>query len=109
MIEVYLKKAVPCKYAWRYSVKDFPLKLLNKILEKILRKSLFLVTLHVSKRTYSHLFLKVFVKSLSNFIYDFWEDSFHKTKLLLAANRLIFLNMSLGISKVHVPYPPRTP
>ena len=38
-----------------------------------------------------------FAKSLSNLVHDFWEDCFHEPKLLLAANRLIHLNISIGI------------
>ena len=33
-----------------------------------------------------------FAKSLSNLVYDFWENYFRKT-----ANRLIYLNVSIGI------------
>ena len=36
---------------------------------------------------------KVFAKSLSNLVHDFWEDCFFKPKLLLAANRLICSNL----------------
>ena len=42
-------------------------------------------------------FFKVFAESLSNLVHDFWENCFRKPKLLLAANRLIYLNMSTGI------------
>ena len=34
-----------------------------------------------------------------------WEDSFHKPKLLLAANRIVYLNIPIGISKIHGPRP----
>ena len=30
-----------------------------------------------------------------------WEDCFYKPKLLLAANRLIYLNRSISISNIH--------
>ena len=43
--------------------------------------------------------------SLSNFVHDFWEDCFYKPKLLLAANRVIYLNISISISKIHDPQP----
>ena len=36
---------------------------------------------------------KVFAKSLSNLVHEFWEDFFHKPQLLLAANRLIYFNI----------------
>ena len=51
------------------------------------------------------MFLKVFAKSLSNLVHDFSEDCFYKSKLLLAANRLIYLNMSISILKFTVPAP----
>ena len=85
-----------------------PLKPLNKILEKYLRKSSFLVKVQL-KWIYSYVFSKVFAKSLSNLVYDIWKDCFPKPKLLLAANRLIYLNMSIGISKIHPPQPPFRP
>ena len=50
-----------------------------------------------------------FVKSFSNLVHDFWEDCFRKPKLLLAANRLICLNTSIDISKIHGPPHPRAP
>ena len=77
-----------------------PLKLLNKTLEKYLQKSSFLVRLQVLKIIHSHVFFRVFAKSLSNLVHDFLEDCFPKTKLLLAANRLIYLNISIGLSKM---------
>ena len=46
---------------------------------------------------------KVFAKSLSNLVHHFWGECFHKPKLLLAANRLVYLNTSIGISKIHDP------
>ena len=42
---------------------------------------------------------KVFAKSLNNVVHNFWENCFRKPKLLLAANRLIYLNISM--SKMH--------
>ena len=51
----------------------------------------------------------VFAKSLSNFVHGFLEDCLHKPKLLLAANRLIYLNISLSISKIHGPRSPHAP
>ena len=53
------------------------------------------------------LFFKVFAESLSNLVHDFWENCFRQQKLLLAANRLIYLNMSIGMSKYHGPRHPR--
>ena len=32
-----------------------------------------------------------------------WDDCFYKPKLLLAAKRLIYLNKSISISKIHGP------
>ena len=44
-----------------------------------------------------------FCWNLSN---DFWENYFHKPKLLSIANRLIYFNISIGVSKFHGPrYP----
>ena len=34
-----------------------------------------------------------------------WEDCFYKPKLLLAAKKLIYLNISISISKIHGPHP----
>ena len=48
-----------------------------------------------------NLFFKVFAESLSNLVNYFWENCFRKPKLLLAANRLIYLNILIGISKFH--------
>ena len=48
-------------------------------------------------------------KSLSNFVRDFWKDCFGKSILSLSANRLIYLNISIGISKIHGPRPPGVP
>ena len=55
----------------------------------------------VTSSIHSSVFLKVFAKRLSNLVHDFWEDCFRKPKLLLAANRLIYLNISIGISKIY--------
>ena len=43
--------------------------------------------------SFSHVFFKVFAKSLSKLAYDFWEDCFHKLKLLLAVKSIIYLNI----------------
>ena len=51
-------------------------------------------------------FFMVFAKSLSNLFDNFWEDCFRKPKLLLAANKLTYLNISISISKIHGPQPP---
>ena len=75
--------------------KRSPLKLLNKILEKYLGKSSFLVKLQVLKMNLFIRIFKVFAKSLSNLVHDFWENYFHKPKLLLAVNRLIYLNIDI--------------
>ena len=47
-----------------------------------------------------------FAESLANLVHDFWEDCFYKPKLLLAANRLIYLNISISISNIHGPWSP---
>ena len=38
-----------------------------------------------------------------NKIFNKWEDCFRKPKLSLAANKLIYLNIAIGISKTHGP------
>ena len=89
--------------------KRSPLKLLNKIYEKYLRKSSFLVKLQVLKKIHSHMFFKVFAKSLSNLVHVFWEDCFHNQKLLLAVNRVIYLNnINMYIKNSRSPVPLRT-
>ena len=45
-------------------------------------------------------FFNVFAKSLRNHVYDFLEDCFSKPNLLLVANKLIYLNLSIGISNI---------
>ena len=40
---------------------------------------------------------------------EFFEDRFRKPKQLLNANRLIYLNMSMGISKIYGPWSPWAP
>ena len=77
-----------------------PWKLLNKILEKFPRKSSFLIKLQVLKM---NSFTSIFQGF--NLVHDFWEDCFSKPKLLLAVNRQIYLNTSIGISKIYVPSP----
>ena len=54
---------------------------------------------------HSHVFFKAFAKSLSDLVCDFWEDPFHNPKLLLAANRLIYLNSQYVYKKFTVPGP----
>ena len=82
------------------------LKPLNKILEKYLRKSSFLVKLNVLKMNSFTCVFKVFTIRLSNLIHEFWEGCFLKPKLLLVLDRLIYLNVSIGTSKIHFPRPP---
>ena len=51
-----------------------------------------------------YVFFKDFVKScksLVSFVQDFSEDSISKPKLLLAANMLIYLDISINISIMH--------
>ena len=52
------------------------------------------------------------LNSLDNFsrvVHDFWEDCLHKPKLLLAANRLIYLNIiNRYIKHSRSPVPSRT-
>ena len=54
--------------------------------------------------SFTHTF-QDFTKSLSNLLNDVWENCFRKPKLLLAENRLIYLNISMGISKIYGPRP----
>ena len=54
--------------------------------------------------SFTHTF-QDFTKSLSNLLNDVWEYCFRKPKLLLAENRLIYLNISMGISKIYGPRP----
>ena len=93
--------------AWKFHGKRSPVKLLNEKIPKkkekyaipwkIPKKKFILVKLRVLKINYLHVFFKVFAKSLSNFVLDFWENCFHKPKL--SANRLIYLK--IGISKIN--------
>ena len=46
---------------------------------------------------------------LSNLVQHFWENCFRKPKLLLAANRLTYLNVSIGIRKIQGPRHPCVP
>ena len=85
------------------------LKLLNKILEKIPQKNFIFSKVTDSKNEFIHIFFKAFAKSLSNLAHDLWENYFRKPKQLLAVNRLIYLNVSMGISKIHGPRSPRLP
>ena len=57
------------------------------------------------KWIHSHVFFKVFAKSLRNLAHDL-GGRFYKPKLLLAANRLIHLNVSITIPKIHGPRSP---
>ena len=77
----------------------------KKILKKIPRKEFIFSEAAPSKNEFTF-FFKVFAESLSNLVHDFWENCFRKRKLLLAANRLIYLNISIGISKFHSPRHP---
>ena len=83
------------------------LKLSNKIFEKYLNESSFLVKLQVLKmNSFSRFFQGFYWKlGLSNLFLNFWEDCFRKLKLLFAANRLIYLNISMDISKINGPGP----
>ena len=38
-----------------------------------------------------------------------YEDYFHELRLLLAANRVIYLNIAVGVSKTHGPRSPHVP
>ena len=64
-------------------------------------RSLSLVQLQALKINSSTCVFKVFAKDLSNLVHDFLEDCFPKPKRLLAANRLIYLNISIDLSKTH--------
>ena len=75
--------------------KRSPLKLLNKILEKIPQGNFIFSKVTGPKNEFIHIFFNAFAKNLNNFVHDFWENSFRKPKLLLAANRLIYLNISI--------------
>ena len=83
-----------------------PPKLLNKPLEKeylrkIPKKKFIFIKVAGPKIEFIRkYFLKVFAKSLSNLVHDFWEDCCPNPKLLLAADRLIYLNISIGIIKI---------
>ena len=44
---------------------------------------------------------KVFAQSLIDLIHDLWKNYFRKPKLLLAASRLDYLNVSVGVLTFH--------
>ena len=52
--------------------------------------------------SFTHVF-QGFSLNLGNLVHDFLEDCFYKPKLLLAATRLIYLNIARSISKIHGP------
>ena len=81
--------------------KRSPLNFLNKSLVKYLRKTSFLVRLQVLKMNSLTQFFKLLAKCLGNVVHDFWENCFRKPKPLIAAIRLISLN--IAISKIHGP------
>ena len=76
-----------------------PLNLLNKILEKYMRKSWFLVKfLKIEKVLKINSFTSIFQGFYERFsVRDFWGDCFHKWKLLFAVNRPIYLIISIYI------------
>ena len=95
-------RAQPAYYYYKYtrqcSAKEL-LKLWYKIFEKYLSERLFLVKLQILK---TNSFLSIVPDlcskfGLSNLFHDFWEDCLRKLKLFLAANRLIYLNISMRI------------
>ena len=72
----------------------------SEILSKISRKKIIFSKAGCSKNKFIDIFSRVFAKSLSNLVHDFWEDCFYKPKLLLAANRQIYLIISIYMSKI---------
>ena len=104
----YTRRCSVNKVLWNF--KQSPWKIpKSTFFSKVNHFKSLLVKLQVLKWIHSHVFFKVFAKSLSNLVNDFWEDCFHKLKLLLAANRLIYLNISKVISNIHSPRPLRAP
>ena len=84
-----------------------PLKHLRKSLKNTYEKVNFLVKLQTLKM---NSFTSIFTdlgKSLCNFVHNFCEDFFPKQKPLLAANTLIYLNIST-ISYIKI-YDARSP
>ena len=63
-----------------------------------------------SKNKTIHTFFSRFLlkANFANLAHDFFEDCFPKPKLLLPANSLIYLNISISISKIHCSRSPRT-
>ena len=53
--------------------------------------------------SFTHVF-QGFSLNLGNLVHDFLEDCFYKPKLLLAATKLIYLNIAISISKIHSPW-----
>ena len=104
----YLKKTVYKLLLHIYKVfcKTNPLKLLNKILEKYL-PVIFLVKLIILVADSKNEFV---LTDFSRFLLLImtWEDCFCKPKLILAVNKLIYLDISISISKTRGPWPPRT-
>ena len=78
----------------------------SNFFSKVNHFKLFLVKLQVPKMNSFTRISQVFAKSLSNLVHDFWEDYFYKPNLLLAANRLIYLDISISISKIYGIRPP---
>ena len=70
---------------------------------KMPKKKLIFSKVARSKNEFIPALFKVFAKSLSNLVHDFCEGFFSKQKLLLAVDRLIYVNVSIGISKIHYP------
>ena len=65
----------------------------NNFFQKVLDTSI-LIQLVFSGMFFTFLSFsrQFFANSLSNLLHDFWKDCFHRAKLLLAVNRLIYLN-----------------
>ena len=52
---------------------------------------------------------RVYFNVLDDIVHHIREDCFRKPKLLLATNRLIYLNTLIGISEFHGPRHPSAP
>ena len=81
---------------WKKSSKNFK----QNPWKKPKKKFIFIKVAGIKNEFIRKYFLKVFSKSLSNLVHDFWEDCCPNPKLLLAADRLIYLNISIGIIKI---------
>ena len=81
---------------WKKSSKTFK----QNPWKKPKKKFIFIKVAGTKSEFIRRYFLKVFAKSLSNLVHDFWEDCCPNPKLLLAADRLIYLNISIGIIKI---------